>query len=157
MNRMSNRQNLFPSSHNPCSDKIGNIYTACIPYERWHILSVQEPPNICTRNERRKQGTTPGRGQQLPCEVDYHPVPRQWRTWKNTTWKYKKVKINASLTCDLDYYIYLFRHLQVTSGTSAAGNAHQIRSTWFHLPSFWLADSLCNVFSAPLGISAPIG
>ena len=47
--------------------------------------------------------------------------------------------------------------LQVTGGTSAAGNAHQIWSTWFHLPSFWLADSLCNVFSAPFGISAPIG
>ena len=52
---------------------------------------------------------------------------------------------------------YLFRHLQVTGDTSVAGNAHQFRNTWFHLPSFWLADSLRNVFSAPFGISAPIG
>ena len=36
-----------------------------------------------------------------------------------------------------------------------AGNADQILSTWFHLPSFWLADSLCNAFSAPFGISVP--
>ena len=40
--------------------------------------------------------------------------------------------------------------LQVTGGTSAAGKAHQIRSTCFHLPSFWRVDSLCNVFFQPL-------
>ena len=35
--------------------------------------------------------------------------------------------------------------------------ALQFWSTWFHLPSFWLADSLCIVFVAPFSISAPIG
>ena len=41
-----------------------------------------------------------------------------------------------------------FWYLQVTGDTSVAGNAHQFRNTWFYLPSFWLADSLCSVFSA---------
>ena len=50
------------------------------------------------------------------------------------------------LNYDLDYDIYLFGHLQVMGDTSVAGNAHQFRNTWFHLPSFWLADSLRNVF-----------
>ena len=75
------------------------------------------------------------------------------RIWPNPDYD----SILWELIFDLDYDIYLFGHLQVTGGTSAAGYAHQIRSTWYHLPSFWLADSLCNVFSAPFGISAPIG
>ena len=57
--------------------------------------------------------------------------------------------------CELDCDIYLFRHLQVTGGTSVAGNAHQIRNIWLHLPSFWLVDSLCNVCSAPFWHFSP--
>ena len=47
------------------------------------------------KKHKTKQGTTPGRGEQLPCEVDYHPVPQQWQTWKHTTLKYKKVELKC--------------------------------------------------------------
>ena len=99
---MSNRQNHFPSSHNPCSDKIGNIYSMYTTWKMTHPSRAGTTKHMY-KKRKTKQGTTLGRGQQLPCEVDYHPVPRQWRTWKHTTWKYKKVKINASLTCDTMY------------------------------------------------------
>ena len=33
------------------------------------------------------------RGQQVQCEVENHPVPRQWQTWKPITLKYKMLKI----------------------------------------------------------------
>ena len=57
--------------------------------------------------------------------------------------------ILRNLDYDLDYDIYLFRHLQVEGGTRATGNVHQIRINWFHRLSFWLTDSLCNVFFCP--------
>ena len=47
------------------------------------------------KKRKTKQGTTPGSGQQLPCEVNYLPLPRRWQTWKHTTLKYKKVKIKC--------------------------------------------------------------
>ena len=82
----------------------------------------------------------------------YRLWPKPW-IWPNLDYD----SILWKFDCDLEYDIYLFRHMQVMGGTSAAGNAHQIRSTWFHLPPFWLADSLCNVVSAPFCISAPFG
>ena len=61
---------------NPFSDKIGNnknIHTTC----KAALPSRAGTTKHVYKKRKTKQGTTPGRGQQLPCEVDYHPVPRQ--------------------------------------------------------------------------------
>ena len=66
---ISNRPNPF--SHKIDNNK--NTHTTCkaaLPSRAGTIKHVY-------KKRKTKQGTTPGRGQQLPCEVDYHPVPRQ--------------------------------------------------------------------------------
>ena len=63
----------------------------------------------------------------------------------------------VKLDYDLDYEIYIFRHLQMTSDTSRAGNAHQFRSTWFNLPSFSVGGFPLQCLFYPFWHLAPFG
>ena len=79
--------------------------------------------------------------------------------WHHKGWLPRRRRVHASFMwppyCDLDYDIYLFRHLQVTGGTSAAGNAHQIRSTWFHLPFFLVGGFTSQCLFGPFWHFSP--
>ena len=44
------------------------------PYIMIECQHVYEFPNMI---KKEKKGTTPGRGQHLPCKLENHPVPRQ--------------------------------------------------------------------------------
>ena len=75
----SMRTKSMSNGPNPFSDIIGNnknIQTtgqAALPSRAGTTKHMY-------KQRKTKQGTAPRRGQQLPCKVDYHPVPRHGNT-----------------------------------------------------------------------------
>ena len=70
---------IHHSSHNPFPT---NYVTIITTFNINTTSRVAHPSRAGTTKHaymkrQTKQGTTLGRGQQLPCEVDIHPVPRQ--------------------------------------------------------------------------------
>ena len=90
----------------PFQTKFITITTTHNIHEKWYTPPLQEPQSMRTSMVGQNQSTTPGRGQQLPCDVDmYIPCQDNDKHWNTPHWNIKMSnKMYHQHICDTIYF-----------------------------------------------------